>query len=80
VAMSVLAAPLMRYTDAAALQLTDRAAYARAVLPEMGGDAAQTTRPYTGQRPAAVTAAQAASAASVAGAASAAPAATGASR
>jgi multicomponent K+:H+ antiporter subunit D len=72
VAMSVLAAPLMRYTDAAALQLTDRAAYARAVLPEMGGAAAQTTRPYTGQRPAAA-AAQAPSA-------SAAPAAEGASR
>jgi multicomponent K+:H+ antiporter subunit D len=72
VVMSVLAAPLMRYTDAAARQLTDRAAYARAVLPEMGGAAAQAARPYTGQRPAAA-AAQAASAA-------AAPAAGGASR
>jgi multicomponent K+:H+ antiporter subunit D len=51
VAMSLLAAPLTRYTDATAAQLTDRAAYARAVLPELGGAAAQSTRPYTGQLP-----------------------------
>jgi multicomponent K+:H+ antiporter subunit D len=46
VLMSVFAAPIQRYTTAAALQLQDRAAYARAVLPEMGGAKAQTTRPY----------------------------------
>jgi multicomponent K+:H+ antiporter subunit D len=45
VAMSFAAAPLQRYTDAAALQLRDRAAYARAVLgPD--GLATETTRPY----------------------------------
>ena len=49
VAMSVWAAPLMRYTQAAAVQLMDRAAYAAAVLPESAGAAARTTRPYTGQ-------------------------------
>lgn len=43
VALSVFAAPVHRYTDAAAQQLQDRAAYARAVL---GSDQAQTTRPY----------------------------------
>jgi multicomponent K+:H+ antiporter subunit D len=46
VAISVFAAPLERYTAAAARQLVDRAAYARAVLPEQGGDKARTTRPY----------------------------------
>jgi multicomponent K+:H+ antiporter subunit D len=46
VLMSVFAAPIQRYTTAAALQLQDRAAYARAMLPEMGGAKAQTTRPY----------------------------------
>ncbi|GAB4120256.1 MAG: monovalent cation/H+ antiporter subunit D [Rubrivivax sp.] len=45
VAMSVFAAPLQRYTEAAAAQLTDRAAYARAVLGERG-EAVDTTRPY----------------------------------
>jgi multicomponent K+:H+ antiporter subunit D len=45
VAMSVAAAPLQRYTDAAALQLRDRAAYARAVLGP-AGLATETTRPY----------------------------------
>jgi len=49
VAMSVFAAPLQRYTQAAALQLADRKAYADAVLGEQGGAAARTTRPYTGQ-------------------------------
>ncbi len=53
VLMSLLAAPLMRYTDAAARQLGDRAAYARAVLPELGGAAADSARPYTGRQPAA---------------------------
>ncbi|MCI1190977.1 monovalent cation/H+ antiporter subunit D [Calidifontimicrobium sp. SYSU G02091] len=43
VAMSVFAAPLQRYTDAAAQQLVDRAAYARAVL---GSEALDTTKPY----------------------------------
>lgn len=47
VAMTVFAAPLQRYTSAAAVQLSDRATYARAVL---GGDAATTpsVRPYRG--------------------------------
>jgi multicomponent K+:H+ antiporter subunit D len=45
VAMSVWAAPLQRYTDAAAAQLRDRAAYARAVLGA-DGEAIETTRPY----------------------------------
>jgi multicomponent K+:H+ antiporter subunit D len=46
VAMTVFAAPLQRYTEAAALQLQDRAAYARAVLGEHGGEGADTARPY----------------------------------
>jgi multicomponent K+:H+ antiporter subunit D len=46
VAMSVYATPLMRYTDAASVQLLDRAAYAEAVLAEQGGAAARTARPY----------------------------------
>jgi multicomponent K+:H+ antiporter subunit D len=46
VMLSVWAAPVQRYTAAAAAQLSDRAAYAAAVLPEQGGAAAQTTRPY----------------------------------
>ncbi len=45
IAMSVLAAPIQRYTAAAALQLTDREAYARAVLGPDGA-AVETTRPY----------------------------------
>jgi multicomponent K+:H+ antiporter subunit D len=45
VAMSIFAAPLQRYTQAAAEQLADRAGYARAVLgPEMAERG--TTRPY----------------------------------
>ena len=43
VLLSVLAAPVQRYTQAAAMQLLDRAAYADAVL---GDVAARTTRPY----------------------------------
>jgi multicomponent K+:H+ antiporter subunit D len=50
VAMSVYAAPLMRYTDAASLQLLDRTAYAEAVLAEQGGMAARTARPYRLER------------------------------
>jgi multicomponent K+:H+ antiporter subunit D len=53
VLLSLAAAPVTRYTDATARQLVDRAAYARAVLPELGGDRAVTVRPYTGERPAA---------------------------
>jgi len=44
--LAVAASPLKRYTDAAAAQLADRAAYAKAVLGPVGGAAAQTTRPY----------------------------------
>jgi multicomponent K+:H+ antiporter subunit D len=47
VAMSALAAPIQRYTAAAALQLSDRAAYARAVLGARG-EATESTRPYDG--------------------------------
>ncbi len=46
--LAAAASPLKRYTDAAALQLTDRSAYARAVLGPMGGAGEQTTRPYRG--------------------------------
>jgi multicomponent K+:H+ antiporter subunit D len=49
VAMSVLAGPLKRYTDAAAEQLADRDSYARAVL---GGEGVRTTQPYVFPRPA----------------------------
>ena len=49
--MSLAAAPLLRYADATAHQLTDRAAYARAVLPELGGPAADSAVPYTGRLP-----------------------------
>ncbi len=47
-AMSVFAAPLKRYADATALQLVDRAAYARAVLGEQDGQPFDSTRPYSG--------------------------------
>lgn len=46
VAMSIFAAPLMRYTAATAQQLLDRPAYARAVLGDQGGMHADTARPY----------------------------------
>ena len=49
VALSLWAAPLLRYTAAAANQLGDRAAYANAVLPELGGATARSTQPYTGR-------------------------------
>ena len=45
----MLAGPLKRYTDAAAEQLADRDAYARAVL---GGEGVRTTQPYVFPRPA----------------------------
>jgi multicomponent K+:H+ antiporter subunit D len=48
VLMSVFAAPLLRYTAAAAEQLLDRNAYGRAVLGEQGRENADTARPYTG--------------------------------
>jgi multicomponent K+:H+ antiporter subunit D len=44
--LAVAASPMKRYTDAAAAQLADRAAYAQAVLGPVGGAAAATTRPY----------------------------------
>ena len=47
VALAVLAAPVKRYTDAAAAQLSVNADYVRAVL---GPDAPPSTRPYDGQR------------------------------
>ena len=47
VAMSVFAAPIQRYTAAAAEQLADRAAYARAVLGARG-EATDSARPYDG--------------------------------
>ena len=50
VALAVLASPVKRYTDAAALQLADTAAYAEAVLGFQGGARAQTVRPYDGSR------------------------------
>ncbi|WP_046114553.1 monovalent cation/H+ antiporter subunit D [Aquincola tertiaricarbonis] len=42
-ALVVWASPVKRYVDAAALQMSDRAGYARAVL---GNESAQTVRPY----------------------------------
>ena len=53
VLLSVVAAPVQRYTAATAAQLMDTAAYARAVLPETGGERARTTRPYRIPPPAA---------------------------
>ncbi len=46
VALSVFAAPVQRYTAAAVTQLHDRATYARAVLPELGGERADSARPF----------------------------------
>ena len=51
VMLSVWAAPVQRYTAAAAAQLMDRDAYARAVLAETGGALADTVRPYRIPRP-----------------------------
>ncbi|MFM6986980.1 MAG: monovalent cation/H+ antiporter subunit D [Hydrogenophaga sp.] len=50
VALAVLASPVKRYTDAAASQLASQADYARAVLGQVPGVPAQTTRPYDGHR------------------------------
>ena len=50
VLLAVMASPVKLYTDAAAAQLADKAAYADAVL---GGVNVQTTRPYDGSRGAA---------------------------
>ena len=50
VALAVLASPVKRYTDAAAVQLADTAVYAEAVLGSQGGAKAITTRPYDGSR------------------------------
>lgn len=50
VGMAVLAAPIKGYTDATAQQLTDKAAYADAVLGRQGGAALRTTVPYDGRR------------------------------
>ena len=50
VALALLASPVKRYTDAAAAQLADTAAYAEAVLGSQGGAGARTTRPYDGTR------------------------------
>jgi multicomponent K+:H+ antiporter subunit D len=52
VLLSVFAAPVQRYTAATAAQLMDKSAYARAVLPETGGEHARTTRPYRIPQPA----------------------------
>ena len=46
--LTIGASPMKRYTDAAAAQLADNAAYADAVLGPLGGPAAQTTKPYRG--------------------------------
>jgi multicomponent K+:H+ antiporter subunit D len=51
VLMSALAGPVQRYTAQAARQLTDREAYARAVLGA-AGLATETTRPYRFDAPA----------------------------
>lgn len=50
VALAVWASPLVRYTQAAAAQLADKAAYASAVLGLPAGAPSNTTRPYDGSR------------------------------
>ena len=49
VAMSLWAAPIMRYTEAAARQLGDRAAYAAAVLAPAADPPFSSTQPYSGR-------------------------------
>lgn len=49
-AMAVWASPLVRYTQAAALQLADTSAYSRAVLGLPAGAPSNSTRPYDGSR------------------------------
>ncbi|MEO8281394.1 MAG: monovalent cation/H+ antiporter subunit D [Ideonella sp.] len=51
VVMTVFAAPLQRYTAAAALQLNDRAAYGRAVLGVRDGVPIDNRLPYRGTAP-----------------------------
>jgi len=51
VAMAVLAAPIKAYTDATALQLTQREAYAARVLHRLDGGRLPSVRPYDGRRP-----------------------------
>jgi multicomponent K+:H+ antiporter subunit D len=51
--LAVFAHPVQQYATAAAGQLADRAAYARAVLPEIGGERANSVRPYRHPYPAA---------------------------
>jgi multicomponent K+:H+ antiporter subunit D len=48
VLMALFAAPITRFTDAAAAQLLDRDAYVEAVLGPVGGRAAHTVRPLPG--------------------------------
>lgn len=48
VLMAVFASPVKRYTDATAAQLSDTAAYARAVLGVSPGGLSNSTRPYDG--------------------------------
>lgn len=50
VAMAVFAAPIKAYTDATALQLTDKAGYAATVLGRQGGVDLPTTLPYDGSK------------------------------
>lgn len=52
VGMTVFADPLKRYTDAAAMQMADREAYARAVLAGPDGGVPETRRPYRFDAPA----------------------------
>ena len=46
--LAVAASPLKRYTDVAAAQLSTPAVYAEAVLGQLGGMSAVSTRPYRG--------------------------------
>ncbi len=46
--LALAASPMKRYTDAAAAQLSNPAVYAEAVLGQIGGTSAVSTRPYRG--------------------------------
>lgn len=46
--LAVAASPMKRYTDAAAAQLSNPSVYAEAVLGQIGGMSAVSTRPYRG--------------------------------
>ena len=50
VLMAVFASPIKRYTDAAALQLANKAVYAETILRRQGGADLPTTLPYDGSR------------------------------